>query len=349
MGSPTRRHRSSALVALALAAGACSTSSTSDDADAGDPHGPHKKKPPTSVDASIRVTGPERLSETGLYASGASGALADGVLTFAPRFPLWSDGSDKERFVWLPPGTKVDTSDMDEWIFPIGTKAWKHFRIGGKLVETRLLEKKGEGPENWWMVSYVWDDAGADAIATPVGQDNVAGTQHDIPKQEQCLGCHMHVRDAIIGFSAIQLTSETPPSTLATIASLLSNPPATEPVPPGEGNTQLALGTLHGNCGNCHKDGATRLDGQSAMRLRLRVSDTTPESTAVLQTSINLTPRHPHPNPTSKVIVPGNPDESQLYQRMLVRGDEWMMPPFGSERVDPTGSLAVRDWIAQLP
>ena len=159
----------------------------------------------------------------------------------------------------------------------------------------------------------------------------------------------MHVSDVVIGFSAIQLTSDTAPSTLQTVAGVLSNPPAAEPVPPGTGNTQLALGTLHGNCGNCHKDGATRLDGQSAMRLRLRVRDTTPELTAIYQTSLGLTTRHEYPAGQSTVIVPGDPDKSQLYARMLARNSEWVMPPFGTEIVDPTGSAAVHDWIAQLP
>ena len=43
----------------------------------------------------------------GLYAEGSCAELAAGVRPFHPRFALWSDGTDKERFVYLPPGTRI--------------------------------------------------------------------------------------------------------------------------------------------------------------------------------------------------------------------------------------------------
>src|SRR5690554_4584581 len=66
---------------------------------------------------------PATLRGTGLYAD--EDTLADGVIAFEVAWPLWSDGSTKERFLWLPEGTAIDASDPDRWAFPVGTKAWK--------------------------------------------------------------------------------------------------------------------------------------------------------------------------------------------------------------------------------
>src|SRR5690242_19885860 len=65
---------------------------------------------------------PERLSLTGLYERGASGALSPGVRRYRPRFELWSDGASKQRWILLPPGAQIDTSDQDSWQLPVGTK-----------------------------------------------------------------------------------------------------------------------------------------------------------------------------------------------------------------------------------
>ena len=90
------------------------------------------------VDQSRTKLLPEHLSETGLYADIATGELAPGVAPFTPRFSLWSDGSEKQRWLLLPDGAQIDTSNMDEWTFPEGTKVWKQFSSAGVRLETRL-------------------------------------------------------------------------------------------------------------------------------------------------------------------------------------------------------------------
>ena len=66
---------------------------------------------------------PPLLSQTGLFSDIASRTLSSGVLTYTPRYPLWSDGAGKDRFLYIPPGRPIDTSDMDRWVFPAGTRA----------------------------------------------------------------------------------------------------------------------------------------------------------------------------------------------------------------------------------
>ena len=46
----------------------------------------------------------------------------------------------------VPEGEQIDTSDMNEWRFPAGTKLFKELRDGVR-VETRLMLKTGAGDD----------------------------------------------------------------------------------------------------------------------------------------------------------------------------------------------------------
>src|SRR5262249_6060034 len=74
---------------------------------------------------------PATPTATGLYCNIADYSITPGLLPFQPQFVLWSDGAEKSRWIYLPPGTKIDTIDPDHWSFPVGTRFWKEFRYGG--------------------------------------------------------------------------------------------------------------------------------------------------------------------------------------------------------------------------
>jgi len=289
--------------------------------------------------------GPLKLSETGLYASIATQSLAPGVAEFDVRFPLWTDGAEKRRYLALPAGSTIDTTLIDVWQFPVGTKAWKEFTRSGKRVETRLLWKRADG---WLMVAYAWNDAGTEALAVPEGRADALGTQHDIPSAAQCRQCHDNVGDVLIGVSAIQLSKEGGGGFLATLMQQGSlSPPVTAEFPvPGDGEVEAALGYLHGNCGHCHND-ESFVGKLRPMRLKLRTDAKTPAETPVYKTAFDADTLHPTLN-TTKVIVPGSPAKSQLYQRMNVRGLE-AMPPLGTEEVDSNAMTTIWKWISGLP
>src|SRR5262245_60459589 len=82
---------------------------------------------------------PQRLSETGLFVRGSNEVRAD-VIAFSPQYPLWSDGTRKRRWIYLPAGTSIDAAQVDAWEFPVGTKLWKEFGYGDR-IETRLVER----------------------------------------------------------------------------------------------------------------------------------------------------------------------------------------------------------------
>lgn len=289
--------------------------------------------------------GPTKLSETGLYSNIASRTLAPGVAPFDVRFPLWSDGADKQRYLALPAGTTIDTTLIDVWQFPVGTKAWKEFSKSGKLIETRLLWKRADG---WLMTAYLWNSAGTDAVAAPQGQPDALGTNHDVPSAEQCQTCHNNVGDVLIGVAAIQLSKDNGGGFLSQLMSSGALSPAlTSEIPvPGDGTVEEAIGYLHGNCGHCHNDES--FVGQlRPLRLKLTVGATTPEETPVYSTAFGADTLHPILN-TTKVIVPGKANQSQLYQRMNVR-DLTAMPPLGTEEVDSQAMTTIWKWISELP
>ena len=97
---------------------------------------------------------PTDLRCTGLYSDWASKTVASNVRQYDPGLRLWSDGAGKTRWIYLPPGTQINTSDMDEWTFPPGTKLWKEFVVGGARLETRLIWKRPNG--NWYFTTYRW-------------------------------------------------------------------------------------------------------------------------------------------------------------------------------------------------
>jgi hypothetical protein len=298
------------------------------------------------------------LSETGLFAEAVTQRITEDALPFEPTYWLWSDGADKRRWLRLPPGTRIDTTAMDHWSFPIGTKLWKEFSLGGVLLETRLIERYGDGPEDYWMGAFVWNVEQTDAVLAPDGQKDINGTPHDAPAQKECLACHRGETGRVLGFSALQLSRVDDDSrvgpTLTDIIrrNLLSAPPvggSTLPFSvPGDPVTAAALGYLHANCGHCHnRNGTAWPDTQ--MVLRVTTEDTAVESSDLYLSLVGQTLQYWRGGAITKRVFPGDPDASAIVARMSARGNEDQMPPLATEENDPTGIAKVRAWIAALP
>ena len=303
--------------------------------------------PPLFNDAGVDTSGPGLLSQTGLFSDIAKRTFTAGIIPYDVRWPLYADGDGKGRGMYLPPNAQLDTSDMDQWTFPVGTKLWKDFSVGNQLIETRFLWKRGV--DDWWLSAYLWRQDMSDADSVVAGVKNASGTTHDVPSQQGCHNCHDQVRDVGIGVSALQLSNPNAPSTLAKLASmgLLSKPPGKEFDAPGAGVVRDALTYLHANCGHCHNDEG-RLDKQTPMRLRLRVSDTTPAVTGAYATTFGVMTKHSIQG-TTAIIVKGKPDQSQLFVRMGIRDNgQEQMPPLGTKVVDAPNWAIIGQWISGL-
>jgi hypothetical protein len=309
--------------------------------------------PDSSTDSGVAE---DTLDKTGLYAPGGGEVLASGVRAYDVRFQLWSDGATKRRFLYLPPGTKIDTTNMDLWAFPVGTKVWKEFTRDGVRVETRLLEKVSAAPDaenkGWKRVAYAWNAAQTKAVAVPDGALAALGTEHDIPGAGDCDNCHQWGKDYLIGVSAIQLAHSGTGVTLKSLMDdgLLTTPPASSNLPlPGNAGAQAALGVIHANCGLCHQPGSFAYTERAiGMDLRLTVGTlATVQGTPIYQTTVNVDTSKSFEGATKR-IVPGDAAHSALHQRMSTRDDLMKMPPVATKIVDENGAKAVRDWIASL-
>lgn len=312
---------------------------------------------------------PSRLSQTSLYSDFASRTIDPKNLAYSPQYPLWSDGAAKRRWIYLPPGRTIDASDPDVWLFPAGTRVWKEFSFGGRLVETRLLEELDGG--EWRFASYAWNADQSEAVLAPAeGLREVAeiqpGVRHDIPGVRDCQACHVNRRMEVLGFSALQLSPERDPDatpaepsvpgliSLKTLierkllrsypAGWLENPPRIRASSP---TGRAALGYLHANCGNCHNP-AGSLDVLNLL-LRYSVAPGPPGESAIT-TAVDRKGRFriPGAGPDETYLIrPGDPAHSAVLFRMSSRSPFYQMPPLATKLVDAAAVDLVRRWILE--
>jgi hypothetical protein len=307
-----------------------------------------------SIDAPPEVFDPDDLRATGLCADAACTAPAPGVVAFEPRWQLWSDGAAKRRWIQLPPGTKIDTSNIDYWQFPIGTKLWKEFTVNGARVETRYMTRTGPRIADWRFLGYQWNPAQTRALAAPDGATDVNGTSHDIPSQRTCRGCHSHNSTPVLGVSAFQLDHSAPSGAMdlddLNAAGLLTVPPPGAASPhfplPGTATDKAALGYAHVNCGHCHNS-----DSQLTSHPMLRIESShvdTMANTRLYQSTVGVTAVTPFEG-ASVLAAPGAPDRSVIIKRTTTVDVPRRMPALGIETVDPAGQQVLRAWILALP
>jgi len=320
------------------------------DADGGD------GAPDLGIDCTTDAGHPVQLGCTGLYSNWPTGTIAPDARPYTPGLALWSDGAAKSRYIRLPPGARIDTSNMDEWTFPVGTKVWKEFRVGGVRVETRFLWKRGPG--DWFRTTYAWSADGSSATELTTGVQNVNGTTYEVPPQSACTACHQGRIDSVLGFEAVSLAA--PGATGLTLQELvneglLTTPPSAPLVVPGNATESAAIGWLHANCGTaCHNRSPGSLAGSTGLFMRLDVATLrSVRSTDVWNTAVGQ-PSNFQPTPDSSLllIAPGNPSNSAIYFRDSYRdtqGEDFQMPPLDTHVVPTAGVALVQSWILSMP
>ncbi len=313
---------------------------------------------------------PERLSETGLYAEPARKTIRPENLPFEPQYPLWSDGAAKRRWIHLPPGSYVDASEPDQWKFPVGTKLWKEFRFG-RAVETRYMEL---APDNEWIyATYAWSEDGSDALLVPAqGLRGAAeirpGIRHDIPGHYDCLACHEGQPSRVLGFSALQLSSDRDPLAPHAVEpapdaidldglierGLVKNLPErfTRLAPRIEAPTaraRAALGYLHGNCGGCHNRSGPLAEMEFSLAVEL--ADSSGAVSHALSTAVGrasrFRPPGKAPDSTLPRISPGDVSRSVLVDRIRSRQSSVQMPPLGTRIPDEEAIDLITAWIRE--
>jgi hypothetical protein len=310
---------------------------------------------------------PSTLHETGLYADPDTLQVDPAHLAFAPQYPLWSDGATKRRWISLPPGTAIDGSDPEAWIFPVGTRFWKEFSFNGARVETRYLERRADG--QWLYAAYAWSADGREAqLVSARGKRGAyslaGGRSHTIPGVTDCKACHQGGPSEVLGFGTLQLSSERDAGALhaelrlephVDLRYLVENgllvglPKALLDEPPriaaATATERAALGYMHGNCGHCHNERGSLQN--IALFLRHSVMNAgEPASTSTIGQPV----RKPAPGQSPDAVLrvePGHPDRSGLMQRVSSRSSALQMPPLGTELIDDEAVRLLYRWIEE--
>jgi hypothetical protein len=309
---------------------------------------------------------PQRLSETGLFVTGSPQQTRDGVMVFSPQYPLWSDGATKRRWIQLPPGSSIDAARPDAWEFPRGVKFWKEFSVG-RPVETRMIERLADG--SWRYATYVWKEDGSDAVLAPpegTASQTAKGTRYAIPSETDCRACHEGAPVPVLGFSALQLSSdrdplaphaEAAPKDAVDLPRLISggwlrNLPkeiGTQPrIAASSPAERAALGYLHANCGHCHdRPGENEASVPVEAILAQKTADSAKSTWDVLRSLIGGTTRFggEGTDASSRLVVPGLSQASLLPQRMRSRDPLRQMPPLGTNIPDEQALALIARWI----
>lgn len=303
------------------------------------------------------TTPPAGLECTGLYLDVASKEIFPGVRSYTPAFILWSDGADKQRWISLPADTKIDNSDRNEWVFPIGTKLFKEFSKDGKRVETRMWHKAGN---NFWVnATYAWNDDESEATSSAGGDIELAdGSSYHIPTQDECEKCHRGRTERILGFDQVLLgLMGAEGMTLKTLVKekRLKKTPASTELSIGDDGSGIApnvLGWFHANCGvTCHNRNSRAIAYPTGMFLRLDPADLDGRSVMdfdAYTTTVSMPVKTANWVGHTR-IVPGYPEQSWLYHLITTRGQGMQMPPFATNKVDSIDSALVAEWIRHMP
>lgn len=294
---------------------------------------------------------PDTLAELGLFPD--LEALEEphvDAISFRPAHRLWTNGASKQRLLFLPPGTSVDTSAVP-WRFPRGAVLAKTFFYPGRHdrptpVETRILR---HGAAGWDYAVYLWNEEATDAalldgaapvpVAVTIGEERF---EHVVPSTLQCRSCHESAPGMVLGFDELRLAEPREPGEVTQLERFYEDgwlgalPEQPARIIAEDEATRSVLGYLEGNCTHCHNGG----DGPaSAFDLRHPVA---------LEHLVDV--------PTTSELVggwrvrSGAPEESGLFLA-LSRAEVTTaqpMPPLGVERVDEAAVELFRAWITGL-
>lgn len=327
---------------------------------------------PGQVDAAAPV-----LSATGCVDPADPRRPAPGLVAYEVASPLWSDGAAKERFLALPPGTKIRVKDCTRapdlcgprarggtpgddghLDLPDGTVLMKSFVLGGRHVETRLLVRFDR--DTWGGYSYEWNEEQTDARLLP---DSLIGERRTVrtpagalewyfPSRAECLRCHTDAAGVALGAELAQLDREVVDRAgvhrdqleVLEGLGLFEAPlprlrPAALPDPAGPGPVaDRARAYLHANCANCHRPGGNF----SSFDLRHR----TPLA------AMNICDVPPERGDLgvsgARIFAPGQPGRSILWLRMRALAPGERMPQLGSHQIDAAGTALVAEWIRSI-
>ena len=298
-----------------------------------------------------------QLSATGCVNAANPTQPASGLVPYSPQAPFWSDGAVKTRYLALPDGKKITVNANGDFDFPTGSVLVKNFRLGSRLVETRLLMHHDGG--EWAGYTYEWNAAGTDATRVIGGKTaNIDGQDWLFPSEAQCLLCHTDAAGKSLGLEIAQLNGQfhyAPPAATRTSSprsmqsgcsprrrSQAPDQLPSMPDPYGTAGTleQRARAYLHTNCSQCHRPG-----GPTSVNMDLRYTTALANTNACDVVPVNSLGIS---NARRIAIGGATPAARSLVIQRASLTDANSMPPFQPRQVDAAGVQLLSDWVSSL-
>ncbi|MFO0755465.1 MAG: hypothetical protein U0359_03185 [Byssovorax sp.] len=322
----------------------------------------------------------DTLGEWHLFADGKTQAPAEGVIPYDVNAPLFSDYTQKRRFLWVPKGQKIGWKDKERWDFPLGTIMIKTFAYpvdardatkGERLLETRLLVHEGGAP-GWTAHTYVWNEDQTEAKRVIVGQtipidwiDEQGKTRHNdyaVPNTNICQECHgKYGVTNTLGGRTRQLErahdygegEENQIDHLAALGLFDAAPPPSSDRqklidPFGSGPIgERGRSYLDANCSHCH--GVVGLAKGTAFWLDYDRTD--PAKGNPTDWGVCKVPASAGGGTCGLGfdVVPGHSDQSIVVCRTGSLDAKVAMPPVGHRLIHDEGVQLLKDWIDAMP
>jgi len=294
-----------------------------------------------------------------------------GVMRYRYVNTMFNDFSQREDFIYVPPGKCFDFDSMNILNLPVGSclinivyyqKDERATAIQKQFIESQLLVRNATG---WEARDYIWNEEQTDAELNIAGDiepvrwiaKNGQERQVDfvIPSKNECKSCHWYADHiAPIGVSAPNLNLDVEYATglknqlqYWVSNGLLKNFSVSDAAKyPDWRDTTVAIDQrvrtyLNTNCAHCHNPkgpgyvSGLFLDWDNNSAALNGVCKSPPSAG---KGSCNL----------KYDMVPGKPGESIIVCRMAATELGVKMPQLGRTIIDNEGVALIIQWIAQL-
>ena len=303
----------------------------------------------------------------------ANFSLNERVLPYDLNTPLFSDYSQKWRFIYFPKNTTAvfDTTEVVQ--FPVGTVIVKDFHYRADLrnpqsairhIETRLLVRHADG---WEGYDYIWNDEQTEATLSIVNKtvavswiDEQGANQainYLIPNKNECKGCHhLNGKLELIGPKVRNLNRDYAYtdgtmnqlgkwSAMGYLQGLPNQIGSRLPVwnDPGSGSlNDRARAYLDVNCAHCHRpNGAADNSG-----VDLRYTQNIPAEYGICKSPVAAGAGSGN---MDYDIVPGHPERSIMPYRMNSTEPDVAMPELLRTTIHTEAVQLIEAWIAAMP
>ena len=312
---------------------------------------------------------PKKLSDFGFFLNMQLQIPQDGVLPYDLVNPLFTDYTDKLRFLYIPAGGKAEYKENHVFDFPNGTALIKTFaylnntgesELEEQLLETRLLIKKGNA---WRNISYVWNAEQNDAFLNIAGKTintsfitdkgGIREVRYRVPNINQCKECHQSGNEIKpIGPKARNLNHDYNYENISMnqlarwadegwIDSQISYNTMPDWSDVSIDIDSRARAYLDINCGHCHITGGSA----DTTGLYLNFTEDRSEHLGIYKKPVAAGRAS---NNFKYSIKPGAPEESIMPYRMQSRDPGIMMPESGRFLNHDEGVALINKWIKSM-